>query len=75
MKNTMNCVQLDLHDRLNEILPVIDNKIGQDKLQFHQVKEMLAAYEIYKVQERVQENQFPNIDRIYQAFNKRLYDV
>ena len=50
MKNTMNCVQLDLHDRLNEILPVIDNKIGQDKLQFHQVKEMLAAYEIYKVQ-------------------------
>ena len=75
MKNTMNCVQLDLHDRLNEILPVIDNKIGQDKLQFHQVKEMLAAYEIYKVQKRVQENQFPNIDRIYQAFNKRLYDV
>ena len=75
MKNTMNCVQLDLHDRLNEILPVIDNKIGQDKLQFHQVKEMLAAYEIYKLQGRVQENQFPNIDRIYQAFNKRLYDV
>ena len=74
MKHTMNCLHLGLQDKLEEILLVIDNKIGEDRLQFHQVNEMLAAYETLKVQGRVQENQYPNIDRIHQVFSKRLYD-
>ena len=35
MKHTLNCVQLDLHDRLDEMLPVINNKIGEERLKFN----------------------------------------
>jgi hypothetical protein len=35
MKHTMNCLHLGLQDKLEEILLVIDNKIGEDRLQFH----------------------------------------
>jgi hypothetical protein len=31
----MNCLHLGLQDKLEETLLVLDNKIGEDRLQFH----------------------------------------